>query len=155
MAKAIPAVSADITIAADPATVYHLITDLDVLSELAAETTSMTWTKGNNAHAGAVFKGSNRNGKRTWTTTCTVTDAQPGKAFEFQVRSLMIPIARWRYDLAETDGGCLVTESTMDLRPAWFRPIGTLATGVKDRAATNADHIRHTLERLKARAEAK
>ncbi len=153
MAEAIEPVSGDITIAADPAGVYALITDLDALAELAAETTEMRWTKGDAARPGAVFTGRNRNGGKTWTTTCTVTDARPHTAFEFEVRSLLIPIARWRYDLAEVDGGCRVTETTMDLRPRWFRPIGALATGVKDRAAANAEHIAQTLERLKARAE--
>jgi hypothetical protein len=153
MAKAIKAVSGDITIAADPAAVYALITDLDVLAEVAAETETMTWTKGVAAQPGAVFTGRNRHGGKTWSTTCTVTDARPHTAFEFEVRSLVIPVARWRYDIAETDGGCVVTESTMDLRPGWFRPITVLATGVKDRAAANAEHIATTLERLKARAE--
>ncbi len=132
---------------------YALITDLDVLSELAAETTSCTWTKGHTPTAGAQFSGRNQNGKHAWTTTCTVTDARPGTTFEFEVKSLVIPIARWRYDIAPIEGGCLVTETTMDLRPGWFKPIARLATGVTDRATANADHIRQTLARLKDRAE--
>jgi hypothetical protein len=100
-----------------------------------------------------VFKGRNRNGRRRWTTTCTVTDAEPGRTFAFDVKSVVIPVAHWRYDLAATDGGCTVTESTWDRRPGWFRKPGGMATGVMDRDSANAEHIRLTLERLKARAE--
>ena len=152
-AQGTPAASADITINASPETVYGLITDLPTLAELAAETTAMSWRKGDSAHPGAVFRGSNRNGSRSWNTTCTVTDAAPGTTFAFDVRSLVIPVAHWRYDIAAVDGGCRVTESTWDRRPGWFRGIGGYATGVPDRTAANADHIRITLQRLKERAE--
>lgn len=148
-----PTVSADITIDADADAVYALITDLDVLAGLAAETTAMRWTKGDTARVGARFKGSNRNGGKTWSTACTVTAAEPGRTFEFTVTSMAIPIARWRYDLEPVDGGCRVTESTWDARPGWFLPVAKLATGVGDRTAANAEHIRETLARLKARAE--
>lgn len=154
MPKTHDTVSADIDIAADPEAVYALITDLDVMSDLAAEAMSHKWTKGQTPTAGAQFTGRNKNGKHAWSTTCTVTDARPGTTFEFEVKSLVVPIARWRYDIAPTEGGCKVTESTLDLRPGWFKPIGGWATGVKDRATVNLEHINQTLARLKERAEA-
>ncbi|MGB8505806.1 MAG: SRPBCC family protein, partial [Mycobacterium sp.] len=46
-----------------------------------------------------------------------------------------------------------VTERTWDRRPAWFAKVAHLATGVKDRAAANAEHIQATLQRLKEKAE--
>ena len=141
------------TIGADPAAVYALITDLPTLASLAEEAHAMQWTKGNAAAPGAVFKGQNRNGSRSWTTTCTVTAAEPGKAFAFDVKSAVIPIAHWRYDIVAADGGCTVTESTWDRRPGWFTKIAGLATGVSDRAGANAEHIALTLQRLKERAE--
>ncbi|MFT4085639.1 MAG: SRPBCC family protein [Gordonia sp. (in: high G+C Gram-positive bacteria)] len=149
-----PSVSDELVVAADPAAVYTLITDLDVLAELADETVSMRWTKGGDpARPGSVFKGRNKNGGKSWTTTCTVTCAQPGVAFEFAVKSFGIPISRWRYDIEAVDGGCRVTESTWDDRFRWFLPVAGLATGVKDRTVANAEHIAATLQRLKARAE--
>lgn len=144
---------ASVTIAAPPDAVYALITDLPTLGDLGAEVTTMHWHRGDRAAAGAVFKGRNRNGSRSWTTTCTVTDAEPGRAFAFDVKSLVIPIAHWRYDIEAVDGGCTVTESTWDRRPGWFRTPGGIATGVRDRTTANAENIRQTLERLKARAE--
>lgn len=145
---------ATVTIAATPAAVYALITDLQTLAELAEEADAMAWQKGGSCTPGAVFKGQNSNGGKKWTTTCTVTDAEPSRTFAFDVKSLVIPVAHWRYDIAAADGGCTVTERTWDKRPGWFKGAAGMATGVKDRDSANADHIRVTLERLKAKAEA-
>lgn len=145
---------AQVDIAADPGAVYALITDLPTLASLAEEADAMEWVKGDAVCPGAVFKGHNRNGKHRWTTTCTVTDAEPGRVFAFDVRYAVVPIARWRYDIDVTEGGCRVTEQTWDRRPGWFRSQAHRATGVGDRAAANAEHIRLTLQRLKEKAEA-
>ena len=146
---------AEVTIEADPDTVYRLITDLPTLASLAEEADGMQWRKGEAARPGAVFRGHNRNGSRSWSTTCTVTDADPGKTFAFDVRSAVIPVAHWRYDIVATGtGGCRVTESTWDRRPGWFRVPAGWATGVKDRTSANTEHIRRTLQRLKDKAEA-
>jgi uncharacterized protein YndB with AHSA1/START domain len=147
--------AAEVTINADPETVYRLITDLPTLASLAEETDGMRWQKGGTAARGAVFKGHNRNGSKTWSTTCTVTHAEPGRAFAFDVRSAVIPVAHWRYDITATgDGSCRVTESTWDRRPGWFRVPAGWATGIKDRTTANGEHIRRTLQRLKEKAEA-
>lgn len=146
-------ISASVTIAADPSQVYALITDLPTLAALAEEAHAMQWTKGASAAPGAVFKGENRNGSKSWTTTCTVTDAVPGSTFAFDVKSAIFPVAHWRYDITATDGGCTVTESTWDRRAGWLKKIAGLATGVGDRDSANSAHIQATLERLKERAE--
>lgn len=145
---------ATVTIAADPAAVYAMITDLPTLAELAEEANAMAWHKGGSCTPGSVFKGQNSNGGKKWTTTCTVTDAEPGRTFAFDVKSLVVPVAHWRYDIAAADGGCTVTERTWDKRPGWFKGVAGMATGVSDRTTANAEHIRVTLERLKAKAEA-
>lgn len=146
---------AEVTIDADPDTIYRLITDLPTLASLAEEAYAMEWRKGGPAQPGAVFRGRNRNGSRTWATTCTVTAAEPGRVFAFDVRSAVIPVAHWRYDITDTgDGKSRVTESTWDRRPGWFRVPAGWATGVKDRDTANAANIRRTLQRLKEKAEA-
>lgn len=146
-------VQAQIAIAAAPDTVYRLVTDLQTLATLSEEAHAMEWTKGDAARPGAVFKGHNRNGSRSWTTTCTVTHAEPGREFAFDVKSSVVPVARWRYGIEATDTGCTVTEQTWDRRPGWFKKIAGKATGVADRDGANAEHIRLTLQRLKERAE--
>lgn len=149
-----PSAQASVTIAAPCADVYALITDLATMATIAEETDAMEWTKGDAARPGAVFKGRNANGGKTWTTTCTVTAAEPGRVFAFDVRHTLVPVAHWRYDIAPVDGGCRVTEQTWDRRPGWFRKPAGIATGVSDRTGANARHIELTLQRLKARAEA-
>jgi hypothetical protein len=147
-------VTASVRIDARPDVVYGLITDLPTLASLAEEAVAMEWRKGDAVRPGAVFVGHNENGGRRWTTKCTVTDAEPGRVFAFDVRHTVVPIARWQYDLVPADGGCEVTESTWDRRPGWFRKLAGKATGVPDRAAANTEHIQLTLQRLKQRAEA-
>jgi hypothetical protein len=148
-----PTASASVEVAAAPDAVYRLITDLSVMSELAEETAVLRWKKGAGASPGAVFRGTNRNGWRRWTTTCTVTDADPGRRFAFNVAHTAFPVSRWQYDIAATDAGCTVTESTWDRRYAWFDVLSRPVTGVGDRAGVNGHNIEATLQRLKARAE--
>lgn len=150
-------VTASVQIDAGADVVYDLITDLPTLATLAEEAVAMEWRKGDAVRPGAVFVGRNENGGRRWSTTCTVTDADPGRVFAFDVRYAVLPVARWQYDITDSgaaDGGCHVTESTWDRRPGWFRKVAGRSTGVADRAAANAEHIRLTLQRLKQRAEA-
>ncbi len=147
-------VKASVEINARPDVVYGLITDLPTLASLAEEAVAMEWRKGDAVRPGAVFVGHNENGRRRWSTKCTVTDAAPGQVFAFDVRHTVIPIARWQYDIVPSGGGCRVTESTWDRRPGWFRKVAGRATGVSDRAAANTEHIQLTLQRLKQRAEA-
>lgn len=150
-----PSATGTVEIAAAPEAVYALITDLGVMSELAEETTVMRWRDcGPAATPGAIFRGTNRNGWRRWTTKCRVTDAEPGQRFAFNVSHTGVPISRWQYDLVASSGGCTVTESTWDRRPGWYKAPAGLVTGIMNRAGANADHIEATLQRLKARAEA-
>jgi Polyketide cyclase / dehydrase and lipid transport len=153
-AQGAPAISTGIDIDAPGDDVYTLITDLPTLAELAEETVAMHWKNGDSARPGAVFRGDNRSGSHTWTTTCTVTTASPAVGFAWDVSSGPVRIAHWRYDIAERPGGCRVTESMWDNRPWWLRRLAYRLTGIRDRDVANADHIRLTLERLKARAEA-
>lgn len=149
-----PSAQASVTIAADCADVYALITDLPTMATLAEEADAMEWQKGDRATPGAVFKGHNSNRGKTWTTRCTVTHAEPGRVFAFDVKTaVVIPVAHWRYDIEAVDGGCRVTESTWYRAPRWLRKPAEMTTGVTDRTSANAKHIELTLQRLKARAE--
>ena len=150
---AAPAASATIEIAADPAKVYAIITDLSSFAEIAEETQAMVWKKGNSAVPGSVFMGKNKNGWHRWSTHCRVTDAD-GSRFAFEVTSHpSIPVSRWQYDVVGTETGCTVTESCWDKRPGWFKKPAELATGVSNRVEANSEHIKATLARLKVRAE--
>lgn len=149
-----PTASAETIIGADADAVYALVADIGTLATLASETETMEWVSGDSARPGSVFRGHNRNGSRQWSTTCTITDAHPGKTFGFDVKYLIVPIAHWQYDITALEsGGCQVTESMWDMRPSWFKRLAKFATGVSDRKSTNTANMKATLERLKQRAE--
>lgn len=149
-----PTASAETIIDVDAVEVYALVADIATLATLASETETMEWVSGDSARPGSVFRGNNRNGSRQWSTSCTITDAHPGKVFGFDVKYLVVPIAHWQYAFTALEsGGCQVTESMWDMRPRWFAPLGKFATGVSDRKSANTANIEATLERLKQRAE--
>ena len=151
-----PTASGQVEISVSPEVVYDLITDLATMAAVADEATGMRWRKGSSAVPGAVFKGTNRNGFRRWSTKCIVTEATPAARFAFDVSFPPgVPVARWQYDIEPLPGGagCRVTESTWDHRPGWFRGPAGIATGSPDRTAANNVHIANTLRRLKQRAE--
>lgn len=90
-----PCVTATVQIDARPDVVYRLITDLPTLASLAEETVAMQWRKGDAVRPGAVFIGHNQSGGRRWSTKCTVTDADQGRRFAFDVSHTIVPVARW------------------------------------------------------------
>jgi len=148
-------VSVTTRIHASPEAVYALVSDLPRMGEWSPENTGGSWQGGATAPApGVRFKGTNRNGKRTWSTTVTVVEATPGKAFVFDVAAGPLKVARWSYRISPADGGCDVTETWEDRRGMVITALGRRATGVADRKAFTEASIRTTLERLKAAAEA-
>jgi hypothetical protein len=150
-----PSASAQVQIAAPPERVYELVTDLPGMGRLSEENLGGRWLSGSDSAAvGARFRGHNRRGPLHWWTTVTVTDADPGRRFGFDVHSLGLPIAHWEYAIEPTSEGCRVTESTWDRRPGWFKPIGGFATASMNRAAINQHNIERTLSLLKNAAEA-
>jgi hypothetical protein len=151
-----PSASAHTEVNAPPEVVYALLSDLPGMSRVAEEFERGSWLGGaREAAVGARFRGHNRQAGRRWTTTATVTDAEPGRRFAFEVSSVAgIPVSRWQYDIEPTDSGCRVAERTWDRRPSWFRPLANFVTGVRDRTEQNRRNMEHTLQRLKATAEA-
>lgn len=142
-------------IAASPQKVWTLISDVTRMGEWSPESTGAKWL-GNpkRPEVGARFIGQNRNGKRRWSTLCQVTDSVPGSRFSFRVGVGPLKVATWAYDIeATTDGGCIVTESTVNLENKVFAKFGDLLTNVKDRAEHNRAGMEVTLTRLAAAAE--
>ena len=105
---------------------------------------------------GATFTGHNRNGRRRWSTHGTVTVADRGREFAFEVRSVLnLPVSRWSYRFEPAGHGvCRVVESTEDRRGRLIKTLGRIATGIGDRAERNRQTMTTTLERLRVAAEA-
>ncbi len=113
-------------IAADPATLYRLVSDVTAMGRWSPETRSARWLGGARGPAvGARFRGRNRWRLMSWARTCVVEEAEPGKKFVF--RTLPTPgisdSTRWSYEFERTDGGTRVTESYEIVRalPEWLQ----------------------------------
>jgi uncharacterized protein YndB with AHSA1/START domain len=142
-------------IAAAPEQVWSLVADLSRMPEWSPEASAVEWLDGATAPApGARFRGSNRNGVRRWSTTCTVVVADAPHEIAWRVRSLGMAVSLWRYRI-EPDGasGSILTESAEDERGPVMRAIARPATGVADRAEHNRRTMAETLARIKAAAE--
>jgi hypothetical protein len=139
-------------IAAPAENVWALVSDLPRMGEWSPENQGGKWVRGaTGPELGAVFKGSNKNGIRRWSTTVTVVASEPGKIFEFAVTSGPLAIARWRYEFEDTDTGCRVTESWLDERKPWF---ASVARVMGDHRAGNAQRqMTATLSELAKAAE--
>lgn len=150
-----PNATGRIEIGAAPEVVYALVSDPGKLAEVAEEYAGHRWVGGAEGPAvGAKFKGRNRRGFRRWSTLSTITDADPGRRFGFEVTSVAgLPVSRWQYDFEPAGDGCVVVESMWERRPAWFKVPTSTVTGVWDRDSANAGNIAATLARLKRAAE--
>ena len=154
MWTAAPDVEVTEHVAADPLEVWKLVSDVTRMGSWSPETTACRWVgRATGPSVGARFRGTNKRGPLMWQTTCTVTAADPGRRFAFDVTFGPAAIASWAYDLAPVEGGCLVTESWSDRRAGAMRLASMPVMGIRDRAAHNRRGMVATLAALKAAAE--
>ena len=133
--------------------VYDLITDVTQMGRWSPECTGGKWTGGATGPAvGATFKGSNRHGLARWTTHCTVTKADPGKAFEWEVKESGM---RWGYRFEPDGGGTRVTEYREQRAetPFYIKLVQKSGLIGRNREKLLVDGMRQTLERVKEAAE--
>ncbi len=141
-------------IAAAPEAVYDAISDVTRMGEWSPECHHCEWTGDATAPVvGATFDGHNRNGEHTWTSQCTITEAERGRAFTFECAMFDVHYATWGYRIEPIDGGARVTEWNDDLRPESALEFSKQLSGVEDRGARNTETISDTLERLAAALE--
>ncbi len=111
------------------------------------------WSGGaSKAAVGAKFRGRNKIGWRRWSTTSTVTRADPGRSFAFRSNAGPLPIAEWEFRFAPAADGesTVVTQSCRDVRRRFMRGLGTPVTGVRDRDTHNRAGMEATLAGLAA-----
>jgi len=139
-------------IAAPAETVWKLVADLPRMGEWSPENQGGKWVKGAKGPGpGAVFTGHNKNGVRRWSTTVTVVECEPARAFEIKVTVGPFAVAKWRYDFEATDGGCRVTESWDDNRSGFVKVVAR-PMGLHDEAHTRSQ-MAATLTNLAKAAE--
>ena len=142
-------------IAAPAEKVWGLVSDLPRMGEWSPENAGGAWKNGATGPAvGAAFTGRNKKGLRRWSTTAKVIECEPGKVFEIAVvfGPTAVPVANWRYEFEDAEGGCRVTESWDDHRAAWMRVV---ARPMGDHSAAHAQaEMAATLANLAKVAEA-
>jgi hypothetical protein len=152
-----PRVNGSVTVHmnASPRVVWDLVSDITRIGQFSPETFEAEWLDGGTGpELGARFRGHvRRNGiGPVYWTTCKVLWCEPQRDFGFGVFTYGRIANRWRYQLAERDGGTDVTESfeltPMPLLRLYWAVLGPL------RGRSNERGMRHTLERIKAIAEA-
>ncbi|MEV6303096.1 SRPBCC family protein [Actinoplanes sp. NPDC051861] len=113
-------------IAADPATLYRMVSDVTRHGEWSPECRGARWTGGATGPVpGARFRGRNRWNRVAWSRTCVVEVAEPGERFVFSTvpERLTRDSTRWAYTFETVPGGTRVTESYEILIPvpAWVQ----------------------------------
>lgn len=154
-----------VVIAVDPMTVYRQVADPSQMGRWSPENTGATvLTPGEPAAFGTSFVGTNKRGRARWATKCTVTAADPGERFAFDVRQigprkpvLRAGIASWEYTFEPVEGGTRVTESWTDRRRGWpdfvAASFDKTVTGGSPFADFQRRNIARTLANLKADLE--
>lgn len=145
-----------ITVQAAAPAVWALVADITRMGEWSPENERGEWIDGATGPAvGARFKGYNRRGKSKWSTTCEVTEAEPGRSFVFVTGGRAKPGTWWRYRFEPVAGGTLVTESFEITKPLgrFERLVTKVTTGVSDRRADMEQGVNATLAALKKAAE--
>ncbi len=144
-----------VTVAAAPEQIYDLVSDLPRMGEWSPECQRVDWLDGTTGPAeGATFVGHNQGGpagRMKWSRHGRVLTAEPGHEFCFITDEGGRESTVWRYQLEAIDGGTRVTES-YEVRwiPTWARIVDVPT----NRAKELREHMRQTLGRLKAAAEA-
>lgn len=148
-----------IAIAAEPATIFALVTDLPRMGEWSPENTGGQWQGGaTEAAVGARFLGNNANpgaGKK-WDVAVVVTELDEPSRFVFQTVFKGMTLAHWIYEIEPTETGCRVTETWIDTRNrALAKALGGKITGIPGlkRNEFTQRSIDTTLANLKKTAE--
>lgn len=141
-------------IAAAPDAVFAALTDITRMGQWSPENHRCVWNEGfDTPVVGARFTGDNRNGDKEWTTEAEIVELVPNERFFFDCDFQGFVFAKWGYTIEATDGGCVVTEYTQDLRPEAVKEATVSLSGVEDRLTHNRVGMELTLERLAATVE--
>jgi uncharacterized protein YndB with AHSA1/START domain len=143
-------------IEATPDRVWELIGDPTRMGEWSPECRRLEWV-GGAAGPGlrARFRGHNRSGWRSWTTTSTIVRYEPEREIAWDVGMAGVAVAHWGYRIDPERGGqlCTVVETFRDRRGPVLQALGPIARGVKDVDEHNRVGMEQTLARIKAAAE--
>ena len=106
-----PTVEASTWIDADPARVWSLVSDIQLMPTLSNELQSVEWVGGaTGPRVGARFVGHNEHDAfGQWSTTSQVVAYDESREFAWAVGDPEHPSSTWRFRLAPRDGGTVLT----------------------------------------------
>lgn len=143
-------------IAVSPERVYAAVSDVARMGQWSPEATGAKVRKAT-LKRGDRFVGQNKSGLLRWETVCTVTEAEAGVAFAFDVDAVGMSISHWRYEFHRTERGTHVVESWWDrrggIRGTLIRIGGAIALRSFNRSEHNRSSMEITLARLKQELE--
>jgi hypothetical protein len=135
--------------------VWAMVTDLPRMGEWSPENQGGEWVKGATGPAvGARFKGHNKSGKRSWSTSVEVNACDAPRTFSFGLMVGGKNWCDWVYELEPTASGTRVTHSWVDHRSKFANKLGKWISGVADRGIHNKANMEVTLNNLAAAAAA-
>lgn len=96
-----PTVEVSQRIAADPAVIWSIVTDIAVPAQFSSELQSAEWLDGATEVAvGARFRGTNRHESMgEWSTECQVVEVEPGRRWVWVVQGTEGVGATWGFEL--------------------------------------------------------
>ena len=144
---------AETTIAASPAEVWAVLSDLRRMPEWSPELVRMLPLKRGGLRVGQWYLGINRRGAVVWPTRSIVVTLEPGEAIAWDTTSSG---ARWIYELTpEGEGTRVVHRRPVTARLTRTSALfaGALLGGAEGHADELEEGMARTLERLKASVE--
>ena len=146
-------IEASIEIAAPPAQVWELVSDLSNMSRWSPQVFK-TFVRGGEVRQGAKMININRKGLLVWPTQSMVTTFEPGQKIAFRIRENW---TIWSFTLGPTaDGGTRIVqrrEAPKGISDVSVRLTKAVLGGVDDFTADLVKGMNQTLTRIKADAE--
>ena len=146
-------IEASIEIAAPPAQVWELVSDLSNMSRWSPQVFK-TFVRGGETRQGAKMININRKGLLVWPTQAMVTTFEPGQKIAFRIRENW---TIWSFTLGPTaDGGTRIVqrrEAPKGISDVSVRLTKAVLGGVDDFTADLVKGMNQTLSRIKADAE--
>ena len=140
-------VTRDISASADK--LWAMVTDLPRMGEWSPENRGGEWVGATpGAAVGAIFKGRNDNGKKSWGTKVKVNACDAPRKFSFGLMVGGKNWCDWVYEIESTATGCRVTHSWIDHRGAGAKFLGKVVSGVADRGSHNLKNMEVTMDNL-------
>ena len=148
---------ARVHVAAAPEVLYDMVSDVTRMGEWSPETIRCEWIDGATGPApGVRFKGTNKRAFIRWSTKPEVVAAERGREFSFVTHSRG-PSTKWTYRFEPAaGGGTELVESfeALDDDSAFLTFMERYFMRITDRQADLEKGMQHTIERIKAVAEA-